>query len=404
MAEPPFVTRLTLENYKSIAQCDVRLGPLTFLIGPNGSGKSNFVDALRFVADAVRYSLDQALRDRNGIQSVVHRAANRASHMTLGVDFTLSFGRPGSYSLRLGVLRSGGYEVQLEECRLAPQEQYHIEGPRFSVRDGVVDTNVPDAFPGLKVVAKDKLLLGVLSAFDTEFRPVSDLLASSIVYNVIPAHMRPPQPSQEAQLLLGDGSNVAAVLRRIANRDDNAWQRIVDYLKVVVPEVTSVEVESIGQYDTFALEQATADGKATQHFQAASLSDGTLRALAILVALFQGPADDGHAASLVGIEEPEAALHPLAVRALLDALRDASRTTQIVVTSHSPDLLDDADLTPDAIRVVVHDPGGTRIGPLGKADRAIIGDQTYTIGELMRRTPLRPGRSSGDSRLGASPA
>jgi predicted ATPase len=47
----PFLIRVRLRNYKSIAACDVRLGPLTLLIGPNGSGKSNFVDALNFVAD-----------------------------------------------------------------------------------------------------------------------------------------------------------------------------------------------------------------------------------------------------------------------------------------------------------------------------------------------------------------
>jgi AAA15 family ATPase/GTPase len=46
----PFISRVRLKNYKSIAACDVRLGPFTVLIGPNGSGKSNFLDALAFLA------------------------------------------------------------------------------------------------------------------------------------------------------------------------------------------------------------------------------------------------------------------------------------------------------------------------------------------------------------------
>ena len=50
-ATPPFLTRVRIKNYKSIAACDVKLGNLAFLVGPNGSGKSNFLDALRFVAD-----------------------------------------------------------------------------------------------------------------------------------------------------------------------------------------------------------------------------------------------------------------------------------------------------------------------------------------------------------------
>ncbi len=56
--DPRLVTRIALRNYKSIAACDVQLAPLSFLVGPNGSGKSNFLHALRFVAEALRFSLD----------------------------------------------------------------------------------------------------------------------------------------------------------------------------------------------------------------------------------------------------------------------------------------------------------------------------------------------------------
>ncbi len=62
-----FVTRVRVKNFKSIGSCDAALAPLTFLLGPNGAGKSNFLDALRFVADSLRTSLDHALRDRGGI-------------------------------------------------------------------------------------------------------------------------------------------------------------------------------------------------------------------------------------------------------------------------------------------------------------------------------------------------
>ena len=48
MSGSAFITRVVLENYKSIADCDISLSPLTFFVGPNGSGKSNFLDALSF--------------------------------------------------------------------------------------------------------------------------------------------------------------------------------------------------------------------------------------------------------------------------------------------------------------------------------------------------------------------
>ena len=68
------LTRVVLRNYKSIAACDVSPAQLSFLVGPNGSGKSNFLDALRFVADALRSSLGDALSERGGIGEVLHRS------------------------------------------------------------------------------------------------------------------------------------------------------------------------------------------------------------------------------------------------------------------------------------------------------------------------------------------
>ena len=65
-----FISRVTIQNYKSIAACRVDLRQLMFLVGPNGSGKSNFLDALRFVADALRTSLGHALRDHGTIKEV----------------------------------------------------------------------------------------------------------------------------------------------------------------------------------------------------------------------------------------------------------------------------------------------------------------------------------------------
>ena len=64
---PPFISRVRLTNYKSVADCDVRLGPLTILVGPNGSGKSNFLDALALIARALETTPNEAISERGGI-------------------------------------------------------------------------------------------------------------------------------------------------------------------------------------------------------------------------------------------------------------------------------------------------------------------------------------------------
>ena len=118
--EKRLLTRVVLHNFKSIAACDVRPAQLTFLVGPNGSGKSNFLDALHFVADAIRSSLDHALRDRGGIGEVCRRSRGprgRPTHFGIRLEFDLG-DASGHYAFKVGARSQGAYEVQQEECRI----------------------------------------------------------------------------------------------------------------------------------------------------------------------------------------------------------------------------------------------------------------------------------------------
>ncbi len=94
---PPFIRRVSIRNYKSIAACTVKLRQLMFVVGPNGAGKSNFLDAFRFVADALRTSLDHALRDRGTIKEVRRRSGGHPNSFSLGLDFALPTGQAGQY-------------------------------------------------------------------------------------------------------------------------------------------------------------------------------------------------------------------------------------------------------------------------------------------------------------------
>ena len=127
------------------------------------------------------------------------------------------------------------------------------------------------------------------------------------------------------------------------------------------------------------------------------MSDGTLRVLGILVALFQENRDPQKRVLLVGIEEPEIALHPAAAEVLLDGLRDAANNTQIILTSHSPDLLDDKELDSESILAVEARNGNTVIAGIDEAGRSAVHDRLYTTGELLRIDQLQPDPVSIDA-------
>ncbi|MBM3745344.1 MAG: chromosome segregation protein SMC [Acidobacteria bacterium] len=389
MRDSTFLTRVVLKNYKSIAACDVRLGPLMFLVGPNGSGKSNFLDALRFTADALRRSLDHALRDRGGISEVRRRSGGHPTHFTVRLEYALPGGVSGYYAYRIGARPQGGYEVQTEECVLLGLEA-SPGSARYRVERGQVTACTVKGGPP---ASADRLYL-VNAAGLLEFRPVYDALSRMGFYNLNPDRIRDMQPADAGELLARDGSNLTSVLSKLGKHAPETKCRIEEYLGKVVPGVRGVDVRAIGARETLEFRQEVSGAKDPWRFFAANMSDGTLRALGVLVSVFQSANGGAASVPVVGIEEPEVALHPAAAGVLLDILRDASQYTQIVITSHSGDLLDDEDIPTESILAVHAQDGNTLIAPVDEAGRKALGDRLYTVGELLRLDQLRPDPSA----------
>ena len=381
MKDSTFITRVVLKNYKSIAACDVQLGPLTFLVGRNGSGKSNFLDALRFVADALNTSLGHAIRDRGGIKEVRRRATRPPNHFGIHLNFTLPNGSMGYYALRLKFHSRERYGVHREICRVKSALP-SVPDTYFHVNNGKVDTSVKVA----PASATDRLYLVNASGLP-EFRPVYDTFSRMGFYSLNLDKIRDLQSPDPGDIFIRDGSNLTSVIAKLSPQ---VIEHIEEYLTKVVPGVRGVKVKIFGPKETLAFRQDIAGAKHPWQFLANNMSDGTLRALGILVALFQGYDDAQKRVPLVGIEEPEIALHPGAVGALLDALRDAAHRTQVIVTTHSPDLLEDKHLDVDSILAVEADDGDTVIARVDDASRSVVQDRLFTVGELLRSNQLQP--------------
>ncbi|MBK5962862.1 chromosome segregation protein SMC [Thiocystis minor] len=380
MTHSAFLTRVVLRNYKSIGHCDVRLQPLTYLVGANGSGKSNFLDALHLVRDALSGSLDNALNERGGLAEVRRRSSGHPTHFGIRLEFALPDGTPGHYAFNIGALKGGGYEVQTEECAIGGLGK----GPFYKVERGKATATSETTFPA---VTADRLALVSVSGL-TAFRPLFDALTSMGFYNLNPKLMREPQKPQDGRLLKPVGENIASVIGHLERTAPAQMAIIQEYLQTVVPMVHGVERKPFGPTETLEFRQEMAGANHPWRFLAQSMSDGTLRALGVLTALFQGNRDD--APTLVGIEEPETALHPAASAALREALTRATEHTQIIVTSHSPDLLDDRSLSAESLLAVVSEAGETRIASIDEASRAAMRDHLFSAGELLRLNQLAP--------------
>lgn len=368
-----------LRNYRSIGQCDVRLGALTYLVGANGSGKSNFLDALHLVSDALTTSLEQALNVRGGLSEVRRRSSGHPTHFGVRLELNLG-GAKGYYAFNVAAQSGGGFDVQNEECALGPKGA----APYFKISSGKVVESSESIKPAL---VSDRLALVSLSGLEA-FRPIFDALTSMGFYNLNPKLMRDLQRPQEGRLLKSVGENIASVVGHLERAAPDAFATIREYLQTVVPAIHGIQRVAVGPMETLEFFQEVAGAKHPWRFYAQNMSDGTLRALGVLTALFQGNRD--FAPSLIGIEEPETALHPAASAALREALARASTHAQIIVTSHSPDLLDDGSILPEQLLAVVATAGETYIGPVDQASRTTIRDHLFSAGELLRLGQLTP--------------
>lgn len=383
-AAQPTVSRVALQNYKNIARCDVTLQPLSLLVGPNGSGKSNFVDALRFVADALRTTLEHALRDRGGINEVRRRSRGHPTHFGIRLHVRLPKERAAVYAFQVAAKRNGGFRVQREECRIyafMQSEEFYV------VEDGEVkDSSLAPKM--LAAIEPDRLYLTLASALPP-FRLLYDTLSRMGFYNLNPERIRDLQDPDPGHLLARDGRNLAAVVRRLDNEEPMLAKRINEYLGAVVPGITSVVARTVGPKETLEFRQKVAEDEAPWRFLAANMSDGTLRVLGVLVAAFQATSNQSPV-PLVAIEEPEVAIHPGAAAKLMDALMESSRHGQLLITTHSPELLDHPGIDPSSILAVEAKNNESMISPVREKTLDTVRARLYTVGELLRLDQLRP--------------
>lgn len=361
------LSRLRVSNFKSLGESvDLRLGTFTALVGANGSGKSNIADVPRFVAHALRDGLDVAMVSRGGMRGVGRRSGGRP--FDVGIDVELrDRDEHGSYSLKLKSHGGNDYRVahEIGSWEGAHSGTFHVEGGRWSGPDGLAP-EIDDASLVLPLIAADR-----------RFRPLYDRLRSAAVYSVFPDVLRNPQRPDPATPMEEHGSNWATALRDIV-KDAERRAELLAALRRVVGDVEDVKVQSAGAFLVPEFLHGEPSGmKRNRWFDAAQESDGTLRVAGILTALLQRPMP-----AFLGIEEPELTVHPGMLPLIYDYLAQAASQTQVLITTHSPDLLDLVDA--ESIVAVERVHGVTTARPMRSQQLHLIREKLTSPGELMR--------------------
>ena len=386
----PIFKRILIHGFRSIRSQTVEFANPLFLVGKNAAGKSNLLDALAFLRESATEPLHTALDQRGGIASVRYRPGTGGRPVNLGlrVEFDpAGAGFAGWYAFEIRALPDFGFEVSREECRVWRGNEHEY----FTRRNGSIETSERGVRP---MMAATSLALPLVAGTKA-FHHVGRLLGGVRIYSINPRAVGSLQEPDTGKTLKADGSNLASVVNALARRGASGKKRldrkghIRDLLASVVPGIVDFRVVQHGTRVTLEFTQDYGNGKSAT-FEAHSMSDGTLRALAILTAAYQYPRP-----RLLAVEEPESTIHPEALGTLLDVLRVAATQMQVVVTTHSPELLEAKWIGAENLRVVVWEGGVTKVLPLGPAPVKALKKHLMGAGELFRSNALDADEAAG---------
>lgn len=372
--------RLELANFLSYRHASLELGDLTALVGPNASGKTNAVAALKLLHDIPEYGLQSALLRRGGFDQLRHRSQGRPFDPSIKLEFEISPDLASSrYELAFASVAGGRYAVKLEHASVNDRRgQYWFTHKRGRLETGSVgaDPAFPNPPEDLKV-PDGQSALGVMSSY-LPFYAIYQLLINLQIVEINPALVRELQDPTPGNNFEPDGSNTASVFEQL---DPKPRRALVDELAAIVPGLENIEVRRFSNRLTLGFTQQAGDAR--RSFIANQMSDGTLRAFAIVLALLQQ-----HQPTLMVIEEPEAAIHLGALRTLVEVLQQHSEDVQILLTTHSADIIDALEI--DQLRVIWTEDGVSHIAPVATHTKDTLRSGLITPGELLRADSLDP--------------
>ncbi|HEY4689129.1 MAG TPA: AAA family ATPase [Anaerolineae bacterium] len=371
--------QIQIKGYRALADVTLELHPLTVMIGPNGCGKTSLLDVFQLLKEATHGQLEEALTTRGGLATLLSQTPDSQMSLEIGVKVDIASPRssePMYYSFTLRP-NGGGYAITSERLKwdLDPSssEPYlDIERKDKPLRhlsllsDPIIPRNAPRNVDPATVAIRENQYL-------------ADCLAKTLYLSSLDIDSRAPirlpqtlipvtYPGQNGELLYAALYNI-----RESRVSRSSYERIEDTLRLAFPDFDRLELPVVGG-GQITLRWYSRYQKGTAHFYPNQLSEGTLRFLWLITTLLSPEPPP-----LILIDEPEISLHPELLKILAALLQDASARTQILVATHSSDLI--RWLQPDEVVVI------DKVD--GKAAFTWASDPSLNLGEWLKEYTLR---------------
>lgn len=345
------IKEIRLQNWKSFEESVLYIDPLTFVIGTNASGKSNILDALSFLSDSAKGIPvnDIAQNTRGGIDWMIRKGAD-AFTLKVVVD-----ARGGDLVYTLSCRKQDtvlqiAFE-SLEQIAVKKQTKrslFYTDVNNENASSPVIPTRFYQERRGphkrmdlgrqTSVLSQMENLVAIKKVKDAALL-VQNGLRNIFILNPIPNHMRDYSPLSER--LNQDGGNIAGLLAGMNREEQERVEKeLTDYVRPL-PEkdIKRIWAEKVGRFESDAMlycEEEWVNGEKIE-IDARGMSDGTLRFIAIVVALLTGKAG-----SLLVIEEVDNGLHPSRSQELVKVLKELGEKSRIdiICTTHNPVLID----------------------------------------------------------------
>ena len=354
---------ITVRGFKSIASIErLPLKSVNVLIGSNGSGKSNFIGVFAFLHAIREGRLRAYVTEAGGAEKVLHFGSKTTDQIYVHLSFR---NEVNQYEIVLSPTRDDGLYPSSESVYFWNKSSYDQPyETALTSREQGREAGISD--PSAERIAKwVRLWLG-----GSRLYHVHDTSQSS--------PMRKTARVEDNRFLRPDGSNLAAFLYYLQEKHPTSYSLIRRTIQRVTPFFDDFNLQpSKLRPDDIKLEWRHQNSD--QYFDASSLSDGTLRFIA-LTTLFLQPKT--YRPSVILVDEPELGLHPYAIEMLASLIRQAAESTQVIVSTQSSLLLDHFD--PEDVLVANRVRGGTQISRL-ESPQLKEWLEDYSLGQLWEK-------------------